>query len=261
MLSGGRMKAGGVLFADTPDEAAAAAEKILRLEINGHKPRGVLVESRQPVAQEYYLGVTWDGIAKRPVMILSDMGGIDVEEVAEKHPEHIAKRHFSTLLPFSEYRAKQLVAQLASGSDVNAIIRFVAPLARIFMQYGLTLAEINPLAKLADGSFVALDAHVDMEAEVRSQHAGLLARARDRRRRDAHGARADQVRARRRRDQRGRSPRRRGQRDRVRRHARPDHRRGRRLAHALRRGAESRRRSGELLRDRRQPERRARSRT
>ena len=72
----------------------------------------MLVESRQPVAQEYYLGVTWDGIAKRPVMILSDMGGIDVEEVAEKHPDHIAKRHFSTLLPFSEYRAKQLVAQL-----------------------------------------------------------------------------------------------------------------------------------------------------
>jgi succinyl-CoA synthetase beta subunit len=94
VLSGGRMKAGGVLFADTPDEAATAAEKILRLEINGHQPRGVLVESRQPVAQEYYLGVTWDGIAKRPVMILSDMGGIDVEEVAEKHPDHIAKKHF-----------------------------------------------------------------------------------------------------------------------------------------------------------------------
>jgi succinyl-CoA synthetase beta subunit/citryl-CoA synthetase large subunit len=174
VLSGGRMKAGGVLFADSPDAAAAAAEKILRLEINGHTPRGVLVESRQPVAQEYYLGVTWDGIAKRPVMILSDMGGIDVEEVAEKHPDHIAKQHFSTLLPFSEFRAKQLAGQLASGSDLNAIIRFAAPLARIFMQYGLTLAEINPLAKLVDGTFVALDAHVDMEAEVRSQHASLL---------------------------------------------------------------------------------------
>ena len=174
VLSGGRMKAGGVLFANSADEAAVAAEKILRLEINGHKPRGVLVESRQPVAQEYYLGITWDGIAKRPVMILSDMGGIDVEEVAEKHPEHIAKKHFSTLLPFSEFRAKELAAQLATGSDVNAIIRFAAPLARIFMQYGLTLAEINPLAKLADGTFVALDAHVDMEAEVRSQHKELL---------------------------------------------------------------------------------------
>lgn len=175
VLTGGRMKAGGVLFADNPDDAAKAAEKILGLVINGHTPRGVLVEARSPVAQEYYLGVTWDGIAKKPVMILSDMGGIDVEEVAEKHPEHIAKQHFSTLLPFSEFRAKELAAQLASGSDVNAIIRFAAPLARIFMQYGLTLAEINPLAKLGDGSFVALDCHVDMEAEARGQHKALLA--------------------------------------------------------------------------------------
>jgi len=174
VLSGGRMKAGGVLFANTPEEAAAAAEEILKLEINGHKPRGVLVESRQPVAQEYYLGITWDGIAKKPVMILSDMGGIDVEEVAETHPEHIAKKHFSTLMPFSEFRAKELASQLATGADLNAIVRFAAPLARIFMQYGLTLAEINPLAKLADGTFVALDAHVDMEAEARGAHKALL---------------------------------------------------------------------------------------
>ena len=176
VLTGGRMKAGGVLFADTPDQAAAAAEKILALEINGHRPRGVLVEGRQPVAQEYYLGVTWDGIAKLPVMILSDMGGIDIEEVAEKHPDHIAKKHFSTLLPFSEFRAKELVAQLRlPPADLNQLVRFAAPLARIFSQYGLTLAEINPLAKLADGSFVALDAHVDMEAEARGQHKSLLA--------------------------------------------------------------------------------------
>jgi succinyl-CoA synthetase beta subunit len=175
VLTGGRMKAGGVLFADTPDQAAAAAEKILALEINGHRPRGVLVEGRQPVAQEYYLGVTWDGIAKLPVMILSDMGGIDIEEVAEKHPDHIAKKHFSTLLPFSEFRAKELVAQLrVPPADLSQLIRFAAPLARIFAQYGLTLAEINPLAKLADGSFVALDAHVDMEAEARGQHKSLL---------------------------------------------------------------------------------------
>ena len=88
-----------------------AAEKILALTINGHTPRGVLVEARAPVAQEYYVGVTWDGFARKPVMIFSDMGGIDIEEVAEKHPEHIGKRHFSTLLPFSDFLAKELIAQ------------------------------------------------------------------------------------------------------------------------------------------------------
>ncbi len=176
VLTGGRMKAGGVLFAATPDEAEEAARSILALEINGHRPRGVLVEGRQAIAQEYYAAVTWDGIAKRPVMILSDMGGIDIEEVAEQHPEHLARRHFSTLRPFSDHRAKELVADLGiTGSDLNRLTRVIASLARVFVTYGLTLAEINPLAKLDDGSFVALDAHVDMEAEARGQQRAILA--------------------------------------------------------------------------------------
>ncbi len=160
VLTGGRMKAGGVLFADTPEQAETAAATILELEISGHRPRGVLVEGRQVITQEYYAAVTWDGSAKRPVMILSDMGGIDIEEVAERHPEHIARRHFSTLRPISDYLAKQLVADLGiTGPDLNRLTRIVASLARVFVTHGLTLAEINPLAKLEDGSFVALDAH------------------------------------------------------------------------------------------------------
>src|SRR5215210_2487316 len=83
VLTGGRMKAGGVKFADTPEEAEAHAEAILALEINGHMPRGVLVDSRVEVEREFYAGVTWDGSRKRPVLIFSDMGGIDIEEVAE----------------------------------------------------------------------------------------------------------------------------------------------------------------------------------
>ncbi len=175
VLSGGRMKAGGVLFAETPEEAEAAAKKILELEINGHKPRGVLVEARASVAQEYYAGVIFDGVAKLPVMIFSDMGGIDIEEVAEKHPDHIAKLHYSNLMPFSDYRAKQLVASLGiSGSELNRLTGIIACLAHTFLQYNLTLAEINPLARLEDGSFVCLDAHVDMEAEARGRHKALL---------------------------------------------------------------------------------------
>ena len=82
----------------------------------------MLVEERAPVAQEYYVGVTWDGFARKPVMIFSDMGGIDIEEVAEKHPEHIAKRHFSTLLPFSDFMAKELIAALGvSGADLDQL--------------------------------------------------------------------------------------------------------------------------------------------
>ncbi len=176
VLSGGRMKAGGVLFAETSEEAARQTKKILGIEINGHRPIGVLVEARAPIAQEYYMGVTWDGVRKLPVMILSDMGGIDIEEVAETHPEHIAKHHFSTLLPFSEYIAKELVGSLGiTGGDLTRLTRIASSLAKLFAAHGLTLAEINPLARLEDGSFVCLDGHVDLEDEAKDGQKELLA--------------------------------------------------------------------------------------
>src|SRR5918994_57245 len=105
VLTGGRMKAGGVQFADTPDEAAEHAEAILGLEIGGHMPRGVLVDPKAQVRQEYYAGVVCDGLRKRPVMIFSPVGGIDIEQVAEEQPDKVGRRHFSTIEPFSDYMA------------------------------------------------------------------------------------------------------------------------------------------------------------
>src|SRR5689334_20782457 len=132
VLTGGRMKAGGVKFADTPEEAAAHAEAILELEINGHMPRGVLVDPKAEVKQEYYAGVVWDGTAKRPLMLFSDMGGIDIEEVAETHPEHVAQVHVSNLLPVSDFEAKQVVAATGvTGSQLNRATPILAKLARL----------------------------------------------------------------------------------------------------------------------------------
>jgi succinyl-CoA synthetase beta subunit len=176
VLSGGRMKAGGVKFADTPDEAAEHAEAILALEIGGQLPRGVLVDPKAAVKQEYYAGVVWDGIRKRPVMLFSDMGGIDIEQVAEEHPDHVGRGHFSTLLPFGDYQAKEVVAQIGiSGRQLTRITPILARLARLFLEHDLTLAEINPLGELEDGGFVALDAHMDMENEGRPRQHELLA--------------------------------------------------------------------------------------
>ncbi|HWF34350.1 MAG TPA: ATP-grasp domain-containing protein [Solirubrobacteraceae bacterium] len=175
VLTGGRMKAGGVQFAETPDEAAQQAEHVLALEINGHMPRGVLVDSRAAVKHEYYAGVVWDGIRKQPVMLFSDMGGIDIEEVAEQHPDHVARGHFSTLRPFSDWQAKQVIASLGiSGTELNRLTPILARLARLFLEYDMTLAEINPLSQLEDGAFVALDAHMDMENEARPRQQELL---------------------------------------------------------------------------------------
>lgn len=176
VLTGGRMKAGGVQFADTPDEAVAHAEKVLALEINGHLPRGVLVDPKADVAQEYYAGVVWDGTRKQPVIIFSPVGGIDIEQVAEDQPDKVSRRHFSNLLPFSEFQAKEAIASTGvTGSDLNRLVPIVTRLAKLFVEHDMTLAEINPLGKLADGSFVALDAHMDMENEARGRHRALLA--------------------------------------------------------------------------------------
>jgi succinyl-CoA synthetase beta subunit len=175
VLSGGRMKAGGVQFADTPDEAEEHARNVLALEIKGHMPRGVLVDTRALVAKEYYAGVVWDGLRKQPVMLFSDMGGIDIEQVAEEHPDHVGRRHFSNLLPFSDFAAKEVVASVGvTGSRLNRLVPILTQLAQVFVDHDMTLAEINPLGELEDGTFVALDAHMEMENDARSRQKALL---------------------------------------------------------------------------------------
>jgi succinyl-CoA synthetase beta subunit/citryl-CoA synthetase large subunit len=176
VLSGGRMKAGAVRFADGPDQAAELFDVILPIVVNGQRARGVLVEERTPVAQEYFASVTWDGRRKLPVLLFSDMGGIDIEEVAAKHPEHVSKTHFSTILPLSPRIAKEAVSAVGvSGNELNRLTPILFELIRIFLDYDLTLAEINPLARLEDGRFIVLDGHVDLEAEARGRHKALLA--------------------------------------------------------------------------------------
>jgi succinyl-CoA synthetase beta subunit/citryl-CoA synthetase large subunit len=175
VLSGGRMKAGGVKFAETPDETRTLAAEILALEINGLQPVGVLVEEKRSVEQEYYAAVTYDGRAKRPLIIFSDMGGIDIEEVAEQYPDHLTRTHFSASRPFSDFVAKVAVAGTGvTGGQLGQLTRIVAGLARLFLERDMTLAEINPIGRLEDGSIVALDCHLDMESEARNTHRALL---------------------------------------------------------------------------------------
>ena len=176
VLSGGRMKAGGVQFADTPDEAAAHTVDVLKIEIGGQMPRGVLVDTKAEVEQEYYAGVVWDGTAKQPVIIFSPVGGIDIEQVAEEQPDKVGRRHISNLLPLTGFEAKEVIASTGvTGSELNKLVPIVTKLAQLFIDNDMTLAEINPIGRLADGSFIALDAHMDMENEARGRHKKLLA--------------------------------------------------------------------------------------
>ena len=258
VLTGGRMKAGGVKFADTPEEAEAHAKEILELEINGHMPVGVLVDPKAEVEHEYYAAVLWDGRAKRPMMLFSDMGGIDIEEVAENHPDHVGRGHLSNLHPIPDFRAKEVVASVGmTGRELTRATPVLARLAQLQRDYDMTLAEINPLARLSDGSFVALDAHMEMEDEAVGRHRKVLAEL---------GVELEEprelyepsefernVKAIDEADHRGVIQ---GKDHGFDGQPRPGDRRGRRLAHPHRRGSEPGRQAGELRGDRRQPVRR-----
>ena len=109
------------------------------------------------------------------MMLFSDMGGIDIEQVAEEHPDHVGRGHLSNLHPIADFEAKQAVARCGmTGSELNRATMVLARLARLQRDYDMTLAEINPLARLADGSFVALDAHMEMEDEAVGRHKQML---------------------------------------------------------------------------------------
>jgi succinyl-CoA synthetase beta subunit/citryl-CoA synthetase large subunit len=170
-----RDAADAVKTADRPAGAREAAAELLRLDDGGRKPRGVLVERKTIGGRTIGLAVTYDGIRKLPVMI-AGAGGGNVEEIAEKDPDRVKRRHFSALLPFSDYRAKELVAAVGlTGADLTRATAIVTRLARLFLQYDLTQADIHSLTRLDDGSFVALDCYLDMEAEGRGRQKTILA--------------------------------------------------------------------------------------
>jgi len=103
------------------------------------------------------------------------MGGIDIEQVAEEHPDHVGRGHFSNLLPYSDFQAKQVIAAAGvSGKELTRLTPILTRLARLFQERDMTLAEINPLAQLQDGSFVALDAHMEMENEAMGRQRKVL---------------------------------------------------------------------------------------
>ena len=257
VLTGGRMKAGGVKFADTPEEAAAYAEEILELEINGHMPRGVLVDPKAELKQEYYAGVVWDGIRKQPVMLFSDMGGIDIEEVAEQHPDHVGRGHLSNLVEAPGLprqggdRADRRDRPRAHPRDADPRAAG-APVRRARHD-----ACRDQPAGRARGRQLRRSRRPHGDGERGPPAPARAAEGAGRRRRgDPPGARGHALRDRGRGGRRDGPPRRRRQRDGVRRQPRPRDRRGRRLADPVRRGAEVRRQARELLRDRRQPVRR-----
>ena len=254
VLTGGRMKAGGVKFADTPEEAEEYARDILALEINGHMPRGVLVDPKAEVAQEYYAGVVWDGTRKQPVMIFSPVGGIDIEQVAEEQPDKVGPQALLEHPAAQRLRGQggdRLHRRHRLGPQQARADRHAAGEAVRRQRHD---ARRDQSARAARRRLVrgARRPHGHRERGARPPQEAADGPRRGRRG-DSPGARGDAVRARRRAGRRAGPPRRGRQRDRVRRQPRARDRRRRRLAHPVRCRQGSRRQARQLLRDRRQP--------
>jgi len=171
VISPTALEAGAVKTAASPGEAKQAAEALLRLDDGGRPPRGVLVERR--IAAVCSLALTYDGTRKRPVMAATRGGG-SVERIADEQPDRVVRRHFSALLPFSDYLAKELVSAFGwKGAECTTLTPIVSRLAQLFLKYDLTQLDVT-LGKLEDGKLVAVDCRADLEVEGRRRQKAIL---------------------------------------------------------------------------------------
>ncbi|MBL8920843.1 MAG: ADP-forming succinate--CoA ligase subunit beta [Myxococcaceae bacterium] len=169
--AGGRGKGGGVKIAKSPAEAKDLASKMLGMMLKtiqtgpeGQKVQTLYVEEGLDIDKEYYLGVTLDRATSRITFMASTEGGVEIEEVAHKHPEKILREGVDPAVGFQAYQGRKLAYGLGlSGDSVNAFVKFCAALYKAYVETDAALAEINPLVRLKDGSILALDSKMNFD--------------------------------------------------------------------------------------------------
>ena len=169
--SGGRGKAGGVKLAKSPEEARAAAEQILGLDIRGHTVHKVLVAPGVSIAKEFYLGVVLDRPNRKLVVMASAEGGVEIEVVARESPDKIKTAHVNPFLGLHPYQARQLGFELGIAADrIAGFADIVLKLARAYQELDCTLAEINPLILTTAGAWLALDSKISFDDNALFRH-------------------------------------------------------------------------------------------
>ena len=175
VLSGKRGKAGGVKFADTPEEAQKLSEEILAMRINDLPVEAVLIEEKLDIQQEIYVGVTIDRNERKYVMIGSGAGGMSIEELAEEKPELIIKKHVDPALGFQPYEAREIAIDMGfKGKQINKLASFFLKLWNIVLAYDVELSEINPLILTTDGRFLAADARLNIDDNALYRHKDII---------------------------------------------------------------------------------------
>lgn len=171
VLIGGRGKAGGIKLAKDADEARQHAEAILGMDIKGHTVHELWIEAASDIAEEYYAAIVFDRSAKRPMAMLSRMGGMDVEAVVDEDPEAMRMLHVDPLLGFQDFHGRKLAFESGIADDViRPVGAMLAKLYEVFVAEDATLVEVNPLLITGDREVVALDAKVTIDANALYRH-------------------------------------------------------------------------------------------
>jgi succinyl-CoA synthetase beta subunit len=155
--TGKRGKAGGIRKAGNAAEAKAAAQAILGMSIDGYRVEKLLIEEAAEIAREFYAAVLTDFAARRPLILFSTEGGMDIEEVAASRPDAIRRHSLDIDAEFSEADARAMLAGLDLGGAESKVAAILRSLYAIYRARDAELVEINPLALLKDGRVVALD--------------------------------------------------------------------------------------------------------
>ncbi len=174
VLAGKRGKAGGIKFAELPEELQDIVETMVGSELLGEEVSGVLIEQKADIDKEYYISVTYDTVNRKPVFALSSEGGVDVEELAKEHPEKMALRRFSPVLGLLPWVARDAAASLGfKGREMRQIADIAVKMWEVMKTYDARLVEINPLVRTKSGSLLAVDAAVLLDSDAKVRHPDL----------------------------------------------------------------------------------------
>jgi succinyl-CoA synthetase beta subunit len=171
VLIGGRGKAGGVKLAADVAQAREHATNILGLDIRGHIVRTLWVEHASDIAAEYYASVLLDRSAKKPLVIFSVEGGVEIEQVADESPEKLVRQHIDPLQGISRDQAVAIATTGGADADVvQGVADALIALYEVWAQEDATLAEINPLIVTPEREVKALDAKVSLDGNALYRH-------------------------------------------------------------------------------------------
>ena len=171
VLIGGRGKAGGIKVANDREEAREHADAILGMDIRGLTVHEVYVEKASEIAEEYYAAILLDRGAKQPMAMLSRMGGMDVEEIAERDPTAIARVHVDPLVGFQDFMGRRLAFEAGIAADVvRPVGALLARLYDTFVAEDAMLLEVNPLLVTEAREVLALDAKVTVDGNALYRH-------------------------------------------------------------------------------------------